>query len=114
MALKPETKLQIAVYKFCVAYKICMIHVPNEGKRKVTTGKILQNMGMRKGFADCFFPKGNDQFKGLFIELKVKPNKPTVDQIKFLQDMLSFGYDACVCYTLDEAIAVISRFYNLI
>jgi hypothetical protein len=113
MALKPETQLQISVKQFCNLHKIPMIHVPNEGLRKKTTGQILQKMGMRKGFSDCFFPKGNDQFSGLFIELKIKPNKPTQHQINFLQEMLSYGYDGCVCYNIDEAMKVIKNFYNL-
>ena len=90
-----------------------MIHVPNEGERKVSTGSLLKAMGMCKGFSDCFFPKGNDLFKGLFIELKIKPNKPTEHQIAFLQEMLSYGYDACVCYDIDEAMTVIKNFYHL-
>lgn len=113
VALKPETLFQIAVKQFCDLHHIPMMHVPNEGKRNQTTGKILQRMGMRKGFSDCFFPKGNQQFKGLFIELKVKPNKLTEHQIAFLEEMLSYGYDACVCYNIDEAMIVIKRFYNL-
>lgn len=111
--LKPETCLQIAVKDFCVVHKIPMYHSPLEGKRSTYNGHILNRMGMTKGFSDCFFPRGNRAFKGMFIELKIKPNKLTVEQSIFLEDMLAEGYDACVCYNIDEAMSVIKKFYNL-
>lgn len=113
VAIKQEQFLQMAVCEFSRVHKLPFFHVPNEGKRHPATGSLLKKMGMVSGFADCFMPRGNKEYKGLFIELKVKPNKPTPNQIAFLEMMLLEGYDTAVCYTLEDAIAVIKQFYDL-
>lgn len=113
MPLKPEQLLQIAVFDFAKLNKLLMIHVPNEGKRTDHGGHLLKRMGLYPGFSDCFFPKSNKSYKGLFIELKIKPNKPTENQIKFLEEMIAIGYDGCVCYSIDEVMSVLKQFYSL-
>lgn len=38
----------------------------------------------------------------MFIEAKVKPNKPTPEQVKFIEDMKAQGAVAGVCYSVDD------------
>lgn len=45
-------------------------HSPNEGKRSTVSGKILNSMGMRKGFPDLEILEPKGDIHGLFIELK--------------------------------------------
>lgn len=93
--------------------KLPVIHIANERRTFPRTGKILQKMGVRKGAADLFFPKGNKDYSGLWIELKIKPNKPTAEQNDFLMEMLGLRYDCAVCYSFEEARAVIGAFYGI-
>lgn len=113
MKLHPEQRIQIAVCDFCRLYKIPMIHVPNEGKRTAYTGNLLKTMGMRPGFADCFFPRGNNTFKGMFLELKSAKGKPTALQINFLGEMMAEGYFTAITYGIDESLLIIKQFYAI-
>ena len=108
-----ESALQKAVKTFAAIHKLPMHHSPNEAKRSLVLGKKLKDEGMMPGFSDCFFIRGNDEFKGIFLELKIKPNKLTQSQTDFLELVKQEGYMGSVCYTLDEAIALISAFYSL-
>ena len=113
MRLTKEKILQISTAEFARHHKLPFIHIANERKTSAASGVLLKKMGVRSGVSDCFFPRGNGVYAGLWIELKIKPNKPTENQIKFLSDMLNEGYDAVVCYNLKEVIDVLTLFYSL-
>jgi hypothetical protein len=114
MRLQPEEALGISIHDWVLwNTKLPFIHIGNERKCSWDYGKKLKRMGVLPGVSDIFMPRANKTYHGLWIELKIKPNKPTENQIKFLNQMLSEGYDACVCYTFDETISVIKRFYEL-
>jgi len=113
MRIKPEEGLQIAVADFARLNKLPFKHFANERKCSFIYGQLLKRMGVSAGVSDCFFPRGNDTFKGLWIELKIKPNKPTTNQLKFLEEMIEEGYAGHVAYSLDEAMAIIKAFYSL-
>lgn len=81
-----------------VAYKI-----PNEGKRKVRTGKL---MGLTKGMLDFCIPVGRGGKHALYIEFKIKPNKPSIEQLDIIERLKSFNNVAVVCYTLEECMQV--------
>lgn len=108
-----EYQMQCAIKDFADAHKLPMMHSPNEGKRSVVTGHRLKRAGLMPGASDCFFLKGNTMYKGLWIELKIKPNIPSKEQLRFLELVNSLGYLGDVCYDLDEALALISAFYGL-
>lgn len=108
-----EYQMQCAIKDYADLWKLPMIHIANEGKRTQFTGFRLKRSGMLPGVVDCFFMKGNELFKGLWIELKIKPNKPTKEQLRFLELVSSLGYLGEVCYELDDAITLINTFYGL-
>jgi VRR-NUC domain len=50
--------------------------------------------------------KGNpSRSETLFLEVKIKPNKPTDAQAKCIADLTNIGFPVEVVYSLDEAIA---------
>ena len=53
-----------------------------------------------KGFPDLLIL--TDKGQALFVETKVKPNKPTPDQVKFIDELRSRGFKASVIYSLEE------------
>lgn len=108
-----EYQFQCTIKDFADLHYLPMIHTPNEGYRSKITGFRLKRMGMLAGVADCFFLRGNDKYKGLWLELKIKPNKPTREQILFMSMVNSEGYLGEVCYDLDVAITIIKDFYGL-
>ena len=59
-----------------------------------------------KGFSDLIFiNKG----KIAFIEVKVKPNKPTAEQINFIKQMRKIGCNAGIVYSVNEALDIVKN-----
>ena len=114
MPIQPEQIMQIQVCEFVKqTTDMPFIHCPNEGRRSKYLGELLKRMGLYPGASDCFMPRGNGLYKGLWIELKVPPNKPTKNQLAFMAEMRKEGYQALVAYSSDEAIEIIKDFYYL-
>lgn len=91
-----------------------VIHIANQGKRTVSWATRLLRMGMCVGASDLFIPRATAEYHGLFIEMKAsKLNKPTIAQLKFLQDMKREGFAGEVCHGGDAAIALIKKIYGL-
>ena len=94
-----------------------LVHIPNEGKRSREYGAELKRMGLRAGFPDLFLavPKLVDGvlYGGLFIEMKVKGNKCTENQKKWLRRLTEQGYKTEVCYGCNEAIKVIKEYLGI-
>lgn len=88
-------------------------HVPNEGKRSASTGARLQAMGLRAGVPDICLPTAHGGYIGLYIELKVKPNKPTDKQKQWLRGLRDAGHLTAVCYGWEEAKKLIEEYISL-
>lgn len=112
MNLSQESIEQIKVHEWA---KQCtdlpFIHIPNEGKRSFANGSILKRMGLQPGVSDIFIPRAANGFHGLWVELKTGHNKPTENQLKFIDNMKKEGYEATVCWNAENAINFISNFY---
>ena len=113
MNIRPEESAQITLCDYAKLHKLPFFHIANERKCSFIYGQLLKKMGVVKGFSDIFMPRGNQNFKGLFIELKAGKNKPTPSQIDFLNKIILEGYAGHVAYGADEGIAIIKSFYDL-
>ncbi len=80
------------------------LHIGNERKATYYAGYIMKRMGVLKGASDLFMAWPSAGFHGLFIEVKSKVGKPTVEQKDFIDRMNSVGYMAKVCYGAEEVI----------
>jgi hypothetical protein len=67
-------------------------------------------MGLTAGVPDIMIFTRSSHFAGLAIELKVWPNKPTADQVKFMDDLEQCGWLCCVAYGLDEVQNIIKEY----
>ena len=90
-----------------------MYHVPNEGKRSAVTGARLKQAGLRAGVPDVCLPTAHGGYIGLYIEMKVKPNKPTDNQKQWLRALRSAGHLTAVCYNWEEAKKLIEEYLSL-
>lgn len=75
----------------------------NVGKVKLADGRFFDT-GLPKGFSDLFAVKDGQAY---FFETKVKPYKPTKEQLIFLSAMRNAGCHAGVAYTIDDVEAII-------
>lgn len=110
--IKPEDAMQIAVFDWLTLKGLRDIsyHCANERKTSAAAGSLLKRKGVTAGVSDIAIMRARGGFNGLFIELKVMPNKPTPKQIAFIKTMNKEGYFATVCYSFDEAIKVIEDY----
>lgn len=90
-----------------------MYHVPNEGKRSARTGAHMKQAGMKPGVPNVCLPTAHGGYIGLYIEMKVKPNKPTENQKEWLRDLRGAGYFTAVAYSFEEAQKLIEDYLRL-
>lgn len=108
-----EADEQKAVVTYCDTRGIPIFHIPNEAKRSIRTAAHLKAMGMRAGVPDLFVPIAKGRYHGLFIEMKVKPNKLTQAQFDWLLELERRGYCAKCCYGAASAVELIKRYMEL-
>lgn len=114
MNLGAETIAQIQVCEFLrQKTSLPFYHFVNEGKRSPANAAILKRMGMTAGVADLFFPRRMGVYSGLWLELKVGSNKPSLAQQNFLAKMLLEGYMSTCVWGSEAAIDFIKTFYEL-
>lgn len=87
-----------------------LFSVPNGGHRALSTAIHLKAEGAQAGVSDLILLVPNKEFHGLCLEMKVKPNKPTEAQIKWMQAATSQGYKCAVCYSFDEFERVVTEY----
>ena len=90
-----------------------MFAIPNGGERNKIVAGNLKAEGVKAGVLDIFLPVSRGGFHGLFIEMKVKPNKPTKEQQDFQTAVELQGYATSVCYSWVEAAMRIERYMQL-
>lgn len=76
----------------------------NVGKFKMADGRFFDT-GLPKGFSDLFAIKDG---KIYFVEVKITPNKPSLVQLNFIEQMQKHGCKAGVAYSVEEAIEICS------
>lgn len=80
-----------------------MYHIPNGGKRSITTAVRLKAEGTKAGVPDICLPVPNGGYHGLYIEMKSGKNKTTALQDKWLEALAFQGYETAVCYGWESA-----------
>lgn len=83
-----------------VSKRGCLVFRSNVGKVRTSDGRWFDT-GLPKGFSDLFgfLPRSGRIF---FIECKVKPNKPTSEQVNFIHVVQNLGAIALVAYSVEE------------
>jgi len=118
-----EEKEQIAFVKWCRLFRLTkapycgqpliFYHVPNGGSRNALEGAKFKRMGVSSGVPDLCFPMPSGAYHGLYIELKRKTGGVLSDtQRIWLSNLSLLGYATAVCAGVDEAIAVIKRYFR--
>ena len=108
----PEDDLQMSVAKILDSKKLLWCHVANERKTSKQQGLRLKKKGVKRGVPDVliFEPKGI--YYGLAIELKIKPNKPTNNQLEWLQSLSDRNWKSYCAYNIDEVIEIVEKYIN--
>ena len=115
-----ESEEQIALFEWSamMEYKYpelkLMFHVPNGGKRNITTAARLKKEGVRAGVPDVVLPVARSGFHGLYIEMKAKGGKLSDNQLWWIAATRKQGYLSVVCYSWEQAKDVIETYLKVI
>ena len=85
-------------------------HFANERFCSIQEGRTLKRMGVKPGVADFFLAVPWNGRHGLWVELKVGKNKPTKEQIDFLERKVRHGYAVAVAWGFDSAKEIIDSY----
>lgn len=90
-----------------------LVAIPNGGKRHIKTALAMKQEGVSKGFPDLFLPVPNNQYYGLFIEMKrQKGGTVSKEQKAWLEYLNCVGYQAVVCKGFIEAKDVVECYLH--
>lgn len=73
---------------------------------------MLKREGVKKGVPDLFLAVPKKACGGLWIEMKKKGGKVTLEQREWLAKFVMQGYQAEVCYSFEEAKDIILRYIS--
>jgi len=122
-----EHQYQVVVIQWwrsaCNQYKLpefALFAIPNGGSRSQVQnakgqwysaeGQRLRAEGLRRGVYDLMLAHSVGGAHGLFVEMKVKPNKPSDEQNAFRDYLTYAGYENAVCYDSEQAIRAITDY----
>jgi hypothetical protein len=90
-----------------------MFHIANGDLRHKATAGKLKAAGVKPGVPDIFLPWPANGYHGLFIEMKVGKNKPSAEQIDYLEWLTGCGYLAQVVNGFDEAKEILCKYVGI-
>lgn len=119
-----------------------VMHIPNGGQRNAIVGAKLKGMGTIPGYPDImvFHPLAilqdvplnkarsftlSDLLEekshvtetrvrcGLALELKVRPNKPTPEQLHIHDLLREAGWKVAVCYGIDDVTSTTNEYFGI-
>ena len=111
-----EDTEQIHLMRWCVFMETrwpelkTIYHIPNEGKRGISNGAKLKEMGMKPGMPDICLPVPRCGFAALYIEMKRVGRKPSKNQLERIKDLIDAGNCCAICEGADAAIEVITAY----
>lgn len=85
-------------------------HVANERKTSPQAGRYLKRKGVKSGVPDICVPIPHGPKPGLYIELKIAPNKLTDNQHAFCTLLHTFGYNVKVAFSGEQAWKIVQEY----
>ncbi|AWU39909.1 VRR-NUC domain-containing protein [Blattabacterium punctulatus] len=89
---------------------IFYFHPHNEARRTPYERFLIKVMRLRPGLPDILVPIPKKGRTGMALELKIKPNKLTENQIHIIDIFNSYNWKVNVCYDFDEAKIYIDQY----
>ena len=85
---------------------------PNGGVRSKITAANLKAEGVRAGVPDWLLPVSNGRFRGCGIEFKRPGGHVTPPQREYIDLLRDEGWFVEVCYDTEEAIKMVTRYFE--
>ena len=84
--------------------------VPNGAKRSARLAAYMKAEGMKPGVPDICIAYPSNGFHGLYIELKIKKNRPTINQMEWLERLNDNGYLAAWLNNFEDVVETINKY----
>lgn len=84
-----------------------------KGRRICPEAIRLKKEGLRPGVPDLCLPVPKGRYHGLYVEMKYGSNKPTPEQVFWMQRLTKLGYCCRVCYSRSEAKHIFKTYLDL-
>lgn len=84
--------------------------MPNGIKCSPQQAIKAKNEGMTAGALDITIAVPNNQYHGLFIEMKIQPNCCTPEQSEMIKNLRANGYKAEIVYTIDDGMFIVNNY----
>ena len=113
----PESDMQEACvtwfrYQYAPLKKLLYAN-GNGGKRSKTEAKAMFGEGVQAGVPDLTLAVPRGAWHGMFIEMKVLPNQPTVEQREMMDVLSKQGYYCQVVYSKEQFMSLINNYLSL-
>ena len=109
-----EYKLQKAICEFLDLSNILFCGSMGGNYQAHISQRIkAKKSGYKRGFPDLFIYEPRGKYHGLAIELKVGYNKPTKEQLEWIEQLNKRNYKAVVCRGIDETLYELQKYLNL-
>lgn len=97
--------------------KLAWVHSSQNGvaARSMAAAARRKQGGQKAGIADLCIPFASHDraFPGAYIEMKIRPNRPTAKQIEFLDFVRSEGYATAVAYSAQEVLEFVENYMDI-
>lgn len=112
----PESDMQIACIKWFrlqyPRYSKMLFAIPNGGTRIPKEAARMKSEGVLSGVPDLMLAVPSHGYVGAFIELKVKPNKPSREQLEWMEQVSNHGYATHVIYGINEFVEWVNYYLS--
>lgn len=81
--------------------------IPNGGHRHKRVAQKMRAEGVKAGISDVFLPVAKRGYHGIYLEMKHGRNKPTDNQIAFMEFAKEQGYYVDVFWSWRDAAEVL-------
>jgi len=106
-----EHLLQVAICKWLnLTQDFYFFAIANGGLRHRLVAIKLKMEGVKSGVADMFWMVSNDNWKGLFVEVKIEKGKQSQSQKEFEAIAIKHGYYYAIVRSINDCISLIYRF----
>ena len=103
-----EHQIQVAICRYLDYKNIPYFAVPNGGLRNIGVARKLKAEGVKAGVADLFIMQANEEFNGLFIEVKTPTGRQQELQKNFEKLALANNYQYKIIRSVEEFIVYFS------
>lgn len=87
--------------------------IPNAAKRSYKLASYMKAEGLKKGVFDVAIDWPSGSYGAMRIEFKDGKNKPSPDQLLWLDKYKNANMLAIICYSADEAIDALFKYFNI-